>query len=136
MKTFITRSFTGIFFGAFIAVLITNLNILFGDFVMLDGTLFLKNSIGSILCGWFFTVSPMYFENRKLKLFWQTIFHFLTVMTLYLILAFSIGWLPFNLISILLTFLISIAIYTIFWVAFYLYFKNQAQELNDELKKL
>ncbi|MBD3107282.1 DUF3021 domain-containing protein [Bacillus sp. AGMB 02131] len=136
MKAFIIRSFIGIFFGGFIAVLITNLSILFGDFVMIDGSLFLKNSIGSILCGWFFTVSPMYFENRKLNLIWQTVLHFLTVMLLYLILAFSIGWIPFNIGSILLTILISIAVYAIFWVAFYLYFKNQARKLNEDLKKL
>ncbi|KAB2336226.1 DUF3021 domain-containing protein [Cytobacillus depressus] len=136
MKTFIIRSFIGIFFGGFIAVLITNLNILFGGFEMIDGPLFLKNSIGSILCGWFFTVSPMYFENRNLKLSQQTILHFLTVMILYLILALAIGWIPFNIINILLTLLISIVVYTIFWVAFYLYFKNQARKLNDDLKKL
>ena len=106
MKTFIIRSFIGIFFGGFIAVLITNLNILFGGFEMIDGPLFLKNSIGSILCGWFFTVSPMYFENRNLKLPQQTILHFLTVTILYLILALTIGWIPFNIISILLTLLI------------------------------
>ena len=96
MKTFIIRSFIGIFFGGFIAVLITNLNILFGGFEMIDGPLFLKNSIGSVLCGWFFTVSPLYFENRNLKLSQQTILHFLTVTILYLILALTIGWIPFN----------------------------------------
>ena len=136
MKTFIIRSFIGIFFGGFIAVLITNLNILFGGFEMIDGPLFLKNSIGSVLCGWFFTVSPLYFENRNLKLSQQTILHFLTVTILYLILALTIGWIPFNIQNILLTFLISIVVYTIFWVAFYLYFKNQAWKLNDDLKKL
>ena len=136
MKTFIIRSFIGIFFGGFIAVLITNLNILFGGFEMIDGPLFLKNSIGSVLCGWFFTVSPLYFENRNLKLSQQTILHFLTVTILYLILALTIGWIPFNIINILLTLLISIVVYTIFWVAFYLYFKNQARKLNDDLKKL
>ena len=136
MKTFIIRSFIGIFFGGFIAVLITNLNILFGGFEMIDGPLFLKNSIGSVLCGWFFTVSPLYFENRNLKLSQQTILHFLTVTILYLILALTIGWIPFNIINILLTLLISIVVYMIFWVAFYLYFKNQARKLNDDLKKL
>ena len=136
MKTFIIRSFIGIFFGGFITVLITNLNILFGGFEMIDGPLFLKNSIGSILCGWFFTVSPLYFENRNLKLSQQTILHFLTVTILYLILALTIGWIPFNIKNILLTLLISIVVYTIFWVAFYLYFKNQARKLNDDLKKL
>ena len=79
MKTFIIRSFIGIFFGGFIAVLITNLNILFGGFEMIDGPLFLKNSVGSVLCGWFFTVSPLYFENRNFKLSQQTILHFLNV---------------------------------------------------------
>lgn len=136
MKAFIVRSFIGIFFGCFIAVVITNLSTLFGDFIVIDGSLFLKNSIGYILCGWFFTVSPMYFENRKLNLFWQTVFHFLTVTILYLVVAFTVGWLPLNIISILLTFLISIAVYTIFWVAFYFHFKNQARKLNDDLNKI
>ncbi len=39
MKTFIIRSFIGIFFGGFITVLVTNLTILFGDVVMIDGSL-------------------------------------------------------------------------------------------------
>ena len=136
MKKFMIRSFIGIFFGGFIAVLITNLNILFGGFEMIDGPLFLKNSVGFVLCGWFFTVSPLYFENRNLKLSQQTILHFLTVTILYLILALMIEWIPFNIMNILLTLLISIVTYTIFWVAFYLYFKNQARKLNDDLKKL
>ncbi|MFS0821726.1 DUF3021 domain-containing protein [Bacillus sp. 1P02SD] len=136
MKTFIIRSFSGIFFGGFIAVLITNLNILFGGYEMIDGPLFLKNSVGSVLCGWFFTVSSLYYENRNLTLSQQTILHFLTVTILYLILAFTIGWIPFSIINILLTLIISCVVYTIFWVAFYLYFKNQARKLNDCLKKL
>ena len=136
MKTFIIRSFIGIFFGGFIAVLITNLNILFDGIEVIDGSLFLKNSIGSILCGWFYTVSPMYFENRNLKLHQQTVLHFLTVTILYLILALTIGWIPFNIISILLTLLIATVVYTIIWIAFYLYFKYQARKLNDDLNKL
>ncbi|MCH1627894.1 DUF3021 domain-containing protein [Fredinandcohnia quinoae] len=136
MKTFIIRSFIGIFFGGFLAVLITNLTIIFGGLEIIDGPLFVKNSIGSILCGWFFTVSPLYFEKRNLKLSQQTILHFLTVTSLYLILALTIGWIPFTIINILLTLVISIFVYTIFWVAFYLYFKNQARKLNDCLKRL
>ena len=136
MKTFMFRSFIGISFGGFIAVLITNLIVLFGGIEMIDGSLFLKNSIGSILCGWFYTVSPMYFENRNLKLHQQTVLHFLTVTTLYIILALTIGWIPFNIISILLTLLIATVVYTIFWIAFYLYFKYQARKLNDDLNKL
>ncbi|WP_338448422.1 DUF3021 domain-containing protein [Niallia oryzisoli] len=136
MKTLILRSFIGMFFGGFITVVYSNVLILFGGFEMLDGSLFVKNSIGSILCGWFFTVSSMYYENRNLKLYQQTLFHFFTIMILYFIVAITIGWIPFTIKSILLTLLISIFVFTIFWFAFYLYFKNQARKLNDDLKKL
>ncbi len=134
MKTFMIRSFIGIFFGAFIAVLITILFVYFGESETIDANLFVKNSIGSMICGWFFTVSPLYFEIRKLKLYQQTILHFATVMILYLILAISIGWVPFNTVTILLTVVIAIVVYSIMWSLFYLYFKNQAQKLNDAIK--
>nr|WP_106781286.1 DUF3021 domain-containing protein [Lysinibacillus timonensis] len=136
MKMFINRSFIGIFFGGFIAVLFTILNILFADMELINGPLFVKNSIGSILCGWFFTVSPLYFEIRRLSLTQQTVLHFITVMILYFVLALTIEWIPFNMNAILLSLVISILIYAIFWISFYLYFKYQAHKLNIELKNL
>jgi len=136
MKTFLFRSLMGIFFGAFIAVLFTNLVVVFGDQEILDGQLFLKNSFGSIFCGWFFTVSPLYFENKNLRLSQQTGLHFITVVVLYFILAFGIGWVPFNLASFLLMLGVFIVFYAIFWITFYLYFRNQANKLNAELQEL
>ncbi|MEH7385362.1 DUF3021 domain-containing protein [Bacillus sp. JJ1521] len=136
MKKMLFRSMLGIFFGSFVAVLTTNLLYLFGGIEMIVGSIFFKNSIGCILCGWFFTVAPSYFEIRQLKLYQQTILHFLTVLILYLILAFTIGWIPFSIQGILLTIVITIIVYAIFWTAFYLYFKNQARKLNADLKKL
>ena len=103
MKTFLFRSMIGIFFGAFIAVIIDEFRRLFWRKRMLDGQLFLKNSLGSIFCGWFFTVSPLYFENTNLRLSQQTALHFITVVILYFILAFGIGWIPFTMKSFLLT---------------------------------
>ena len=136
MKTFLFRSAVGILFGAFIAVLLTNSVVYFGDQEVLDGQLFLKNSFGSIFCGWFFTVSPLYFENTNLRLSQQTGLHFVTVVVLYFILAFGIGWVPFNIASFLLTLGLFIIFYAIFWTAFYLHFRNQANKLNAELQEL
>ena len=102
MKTFLFRSMIGIFFGAFLAVILTNAIVLFSTQDVLDGQLFLKNSLGSIFCGWFFTVSPLYFENNNLRLTQQTVLHFITVFVLYFILAFGIGWIPFTLKSFFL----------------------------------
>ncbi|WP_366945250.1 DUF3021 family protein [uncultured Metabacillus sp.] len=57
-------------------------------------------------------------------------------MILYLILAFSIGWVPFTMKHFLLLLIISIVIYAVCWIAFYLFFKYQARKLNDDLNKI
>lgn len=136
MKTFLYRSIIGIFFGAFIAVIFTNSVILFSGKDILDGQLFLKNSLGSIFCGWFFTVTPLFFENASLRLSQQTALHFMTVVILYFILAFGIGWIPFTMKSFLLAIGLFIISYSVFWTSFYIYFKKQAQKLNAELNEL
>lgn len=136
MKTFLFRSMIGIFFGAFLAVIFTNLYVLSNDHIMLDGTLFLKNSLGSIFCGWFFTVSSLYFENPNLRLSQQTALHFATVIVLYFVLVFGIGWVPFNLTSFFMAIASFLGFYVIFWTSFYLYFKRQMKKLNEELNML
>lgn len=136
MKTFLFRSMIGIFYGAFLAVLFTNAVVYFGEREVLDGPLFFKNSIGAIFCGWFFTVSPLYFEIKSLRLAQQTLLHFITVFILYFILAYGIGWIPFTFRSTLIALGIFLIFYLISWVAFYLYFKRQANALNAELDQL
>ncbi|QTM98735.1 DUF3021 family protein [Sediminibacillus dalangtanensis] len=134
MKTFLFRSLIGIFFGAFIAVLATNSLVYFGGENVLDGGLFLKNSLGSIFCGWLFSVTPLYFEIRSLSLFQQTGLHFVTAMAAYFVLAYQIGWIPAGTSSILLFLVITLALYSVIWICFYLYFKNQSRKLNEELQ--
>jgi hypothetical protein len=134
VKTFLFRSIIGIFFGAFLAVIVTNSVVYFGNQDVLDGQIFMKNSLGSIFCGWFFTVSPLYFENTKLRLSQQTALHFATVVVLYFILAFGIGWVPFTLKSFIITLVVFIFSYLMFWTSFYLYFRRQARKLNEELE--
>ena len=136
MKAFVSRSLIGIFFGSFIALLLVNINVNFSESNIIDKGLLLQNSIASVLLGWFFTVSPLYFEMKSLKLSQQTILHFLTVISLYFILAIAVGWIPFTITSFMLSLLIFIAIYIIIWIAFYLYFKNQVQKMNDDLNKI
>lgn len=133
MKTFLFRSMIGIFFGGFLAVVVSNCLIYFGGQDVLDGQLFIKNSLGSIFCGWFFTVSPLYFENTRLRLSQQTAIHFATTVIVYFILAFGIGWISFNWINFLITLALFIAAYSVIWIVFYLYFRNQAKKLNEGL---
>ena len=136
MKTFLFRSMIGIFFGAFIAVMLTNSIVYFGEKEVLDGQLFLKNSLGTIFCGWFFTVSPLYFENSNLRLSQQTGLHFVTVFVLYFILAFGIGWIPFTMKSFLLMLGLFIVCLSDFLDFFLSVLQKSSEKLNEELKDL
>jgi hypothetical protein len=136
MKTFLFRSMIGIFFGAFLAVVVTNSIVYFGGETMIDGPLFLKNSLGSIFCGWFFTVTPLYFEIQSLKLWQQTLLHFITVGILYFALAIVVGWFTLSLQSILWMITLFLIMYAFIWIGFYLYFRNISTKLNEELKRI
>jgi hypothetical protein len=136
MKTFLVRSMIGIFFGAFLAVIVTDSIIYFGGESMIDGSLFLKNSLGSIFCGWFFTVTPLYFEIQSLKLWQQTLLHFITVAILYFTLALLIGWFTLSLQSLLWMITIFLIMYACIWIGFFFYFKNISTKLNEDLKRI
>ena len=135
MKTFLFRSMIGIFFGAFLSVILTNALVLSGK-ELLDGQLFFKNSLGSIFCGWLFTVTPLYYENLKFSLVQATALHFATVFIAYFILAFGIGWIPVSFRSFLIALVIFLVTYALNWLAFYLYFRIQAKKLNADLDLL
>lgn len=134
MKTFLFRSMLGILFGGFIATAASICLISFGDQSTLDGQLFIKNALGSIFCGWLFTVTPLYFEIRSLRLPMQTALHFLTVTIVYFALGLFIGWIPLDVTHFFIYLAISVLIYSIMWVGFYLYFRNVSKKLNEDLE--
>ncbi|MCV4231254.1 DUF3021 domain-containing protein [Virgibacillus sp. LDC1] len=135
MNAFFFRSLIGIFFGAFIAVMTTSALIYFGGQSTIDGLSFIKNAFGYIFCGWLFTVTPLYFEIRSLALPMQTALHFLTVTIVYFILSLWAGWIPFAVKNFLLYLAISIFVYAIGWIGFYLYFKKESKKLNNDLRR-
>ena len=136
MKTFMTRSILGIFFGSFLALVTVLAVIYIGDRATLDAAILGKNALGTVFCGWFFTVTPLLFENEKLTLPVQTTLHFICVTLLYFIVAFVIGWIPFTLKGFIGMLGIFIIFYSIIWLSFYTYFRKQAAKLNEELKGL
>ena len=136
MKTFLTRSILGIFFGSFLAVITIVAVIYFGKSETLDSAILMKNIIGTIFCGWFFTVTPLLFENEKLTLPVQTTLHFLSVTILYFIVAFVIGWIPFTIKGFIGMLGVFLVFYTVIWCSFYTYFRKQAAKLNEELREL
>lgn len=136
MRVFLNRSILGIFFGSFLTIIILFMTVYFGKLEVLDAAVLMKNTLGMIICGWFFSVTPLLFEIEGLSLKLQTTLHFLCVVVLYFIVAFIIGWIPFTLKGFLGMLVIFIVFYTIIWLAFYLYFRQQAVKLNEDLNKL
>lgn len=136
MKTFLLRSIIGIFFGSFLTIVTIFIAIYIGNKDILDSAILVKNALGTIFCGWFFTVTPLLFENQKLTLPVQTTLHFLCVTILYFFIAFVTGWIPFTIKGFVGMLGIFIVFYAIIWLGFYIYFKQQAAKLNAELEEL
>lgn len=131
MKTFLIRSLGGICFGALVSVLICFGIIGFGDVEQLDSGLFVTNTIGCLLCGWFFSVAALIFEVERWSLLLQTVVHFVIVSILYFILSFNIGWIPYSTNRLILGIGAFLLMYAIIWTIFYLYFRRQAKLLNE-----
>lgn len=136
MKTFAIRSILGIFFGSFLTLVVLFFVIYAGNNETLNSSILVKNAVGTVFCGWFFTVTPLFFENEKLTLPVQTVLHFLCVSVLYFIVAFVLGWIPFTAGGFIGMLGLFIVFYATIWIAFYMYFRKQAAKLNEELREL
>lgn len=136
MSVFLKRSILGIFFGSFLTLIILFMTVYFGKKDFLDSAVLVKNALGMMFCGWFFSVTPLLFETENLSLKVQTALHFLCVVLLYFVVAIFIGWISFTIKGFISMLAIFIVFYTIIWLAFYLYFRQQAVKLNEDLNKL
>lgn len=134
MKSFLTRSLFGIFFGAFLSIVITGVMVLNGQETV-DGGLFVRNSIGNMLCGWFFVASTLYFEIPTWSLLKQTAAHFITIVVLYFVLAYGIGWFPFTIPSFLLIIAVFAILYALLWSGMSYYFKHRGRKGNKKWKQ-
>jgi hypothetical protein len=124
----------GIFFGGFISTAATIALIYFGGQPTLVGQTFIINALGFIISGWLFTVTPLYFEIRSLRLPMQTALHYLTVTIVYFTLGLWIGWIPIGVKNFFIYLAISLLVYAIAWIGFYLYFKNESKKMNEDLE--
>lgn len=136
MKTFLFRSIIGIFFGGFLTVLITMGIILTNSLETIDASAFIESAIGTVFCAWFFSVTPLYFENENWSLLRQTMYHFMTVLILYFITAFGLDWFSFTLKSFSLFAILFLVLYAIIWLCFYWYYTNEAKKMTEELDGL
>jgi len=90
---------------------------------------------GSIFLGIYFAIAAFIFTVEEWSPLKKTMIHFLLSLTVYFIVAFTLGWVPVNIIAIFISTLIFILIYILFWVGFNLYYRKVAASLNETLQQ-
>ncbi|MFD2044234.1 DUF3021 domain-containing protein [Ornithinibacillus salinisoli] len=90
--------------------------------------------LASFLMGIYFGLSSFIYENETWSPLKKTMIHFSLSISFYYIVALSVGWVPLNVVAIILSSLAFILLYSIFWTGYYIYFKKIEASLNKDLE--
>ena len=127
------RSMIGIAFGGiftFIALTIMKFN----EFESTVSEIWMHMG-ASFLIGIYFGVSSLIFGNDDSNVLQKTVIHLVASLTVWYIIALSVGWIPFTPVSIIISTLIFILMYMVNWTGYYLYYKKVEASLNEHLQK-
>lgn len=94
-----------------------------------------QNMLGSMVMGIYFGSASLIFDIEEWSPLKKTAIHFLISITVWLPLAIWMGWLPSEVITILIGIAIFIVVYLLFWSGAYLYFKRIENEMNHSVKR-
>lgn len=89
----------------------------------------------AFVIGVYFALASFIFELDQWSPLKKTIIHFSLSVIVYFPIAMSIGWIPVSPLSIILSLVIFIVCYILFWTGFNLYFKKVEASLNENLRK-
>lgn len=107
-----------------------------GNFVM-ENYSFSKMVIGCMLVGLGFGAPTIVYKNDRLALPMQCVIHLGIGCIIYTLVAFNVGWIPAEkgLGFCFGAILGQLAIAVIIWIAFLLYYKKMAEEINRKIKE-
>lgn len=89
---------------------------------------------GSLFLGIYFGLAGFIFVMDEWSPLKKTTIHLILSLAVYFIVAFSIGWVPMSLGAIIISTIIFIFVYTLFWIGFNLYYRNMTASLNETLE--
>ncbi|MCG7408265.1 DUF3021 domain-containing protein [Paenibacillus sp. ACRRX] len=93
------------------------------------------NMLGSMIIGAYFGLASFIFNYDKWSPLKQLIVHYVLSLIVYFSTAILIGWIPLILTALLISLVIFSAIYTVFWFGYRSYYRRQAKELNDSVRR-
>ncbi|KAB8137774.1 DUF3021 domain-containing protein [Gracilibacillus oryzae] len=129
----IKRSITGIAFGGMITFIALTVVIITDT--ESSATEIWSYMLCSFIIGIYFGLSSFIFGDNGWSILKQTILHFILSIAFYLIIALTAGWTPWEIPAILLTSLIFLFIYAIFWTGYYLYYKKIEKSMNRNIQQ-
>lgn len=137
MKTIGKNIFLGLGLGsALFAVTGIAFDIASGGAFQLSNWLYTKMAVGAMVVGVGFSVPAAVYGNDRLPLGMQTLIHMGTGCTVFLIVAFTVGWIPLAAgwpawgLVVLGQLLVAFGI----WLCFALHYKGLAQKMNRKLR--
>ncbi|MFD2630519.1 DUF3021 domain-containing protein [Oceanobacillus kapialis] len=89
----------------------------------------------SMLLGIYYGLSSYIYGDGEGSYLKKTIFHFCLSLTIYYIIAFTVGWVPFSWLAASLSFIVFVIVYAIFWFGYYSYYKKVESTMNEQLNK-
>lgn len=133
IRKIVERCIAGIAFGG-IATFIALTIMKFGHIEGYASEIW-NHMLASFGLGIYFGLASLIFEMEKGSPLKKTAIHYCLSIVIWLIIALPVGWLPFNLLLVIVGILIFTIIYSIYWTGFYLYFKKVETTMNEHLQK-
>ena len=97
-----------------------------------------KMIVGAIVCGIGWGAPSVVYSRENLPRLMQMLIHFGIGCIVYTIVALSVGWIPADL-SLgkkLLIIAIEFAIAVVIWLGFHLYYKKEAERINEKIRSM
>lgn len=107
-----------------------------GDFVLADWS-YTKMALGAMIVGIGFTIPSIIYENEKLSFGMQALIHMSIGCTVYLIIAFLVGWIPVTAgrLACVLAILVQLLAAFLIWIGFALYYKQLVKKMNMKIRE-
>ena len=137
MKNFIKLFLFGICEGCTIFVIIGVIfDIIYKGEFQLSNWQFTKMAIGAAAVGIGYCLPSVIYKSDKLSMPHKTIIHLGIGSTIFLIVSFLVGWIPFQygVMACVIWIAVELGIAVIIWLGFYFHHLRQAKVINAKIK--
>src|SRR5690625_4778557 len=132
MTEMIKRSITGVAVRGIITF--CTVTILIVNQIEVPITIICLYMLASLFIGFYYGLASFIFEHDQWSPLIKTVIHFSLSISIYFVIALSLGWIPLTFIAISLTSLVFIVLYAIIWTVIQLYYKRVESHLNKGLQ--